>query len=157
MSKEQLLALAAILVNIAGFMLVSYQVRQQAVATRGETYASLCGLSYDILKLFVDRPHLYPYFYEQKPLSDAGDHRVEVLACCEMIANYCDNTALQAESIPREILDRWRNFIRGQLRMSAVLRDFLREYRSWYSPELGVILDEVNAGIDRSAALSVSP
>jgi hypothetical protein len=157
MATENLLALVAILVNIAGFVLLSYQVQQQAVATRGDTHASLCGLSYEILRLISERPHLYAYFYEQKPLVGVGGERVEVLCCCEMIANYCDNTALQRSSIPADVWARWRNFIRGQLEMSCVLRDFLREYRAWYSPEIGTILDEVDAGIGRSAAPSVNP
>lgn len=38
-SLENLLTLAAILVNVVGFFFVVRQIRQQALATRGETYA----------------------------------------------------------------------------------------------------------------------
>ena len=143
---DVMVSLVGITVNVIGFFFVIRQIRQQALATRGETYASLCGLSYDILRLLAERPHLYAYFYEGKPLSEAGNHRVEVLCCCEMIANYCDNTALQRENIPDHVWQRWRCFVREQVTMSVVLQDFLREYRQWYSPELGQILDEIHAG-----------
>ncbi|MFM9170985.1 MAG: hypothetical protein ACKOTD_12985, partial [Phycisphaerales bacterium] len=111
---ENALALVAIAVNVVGFYFVVRQIRQQALATRGDTYTNLCGLSYDILRMMAERPHLYPYFYERKPLAEAGEHRVEVLCCCEMIANYCDNTALQRENIPDHVWQRWRNFVREQ-------------------------------------------
>jgi hypothetical protein len=144
-SVDTILAVVAIAVNVVGFYFVIRQIRQQALATRGDTYTNLCGLSYDILRMMAERPHLYPYFYERKPLAEAGEHRVEVLCCCEMIANYCDNTALQRENIPDHVWQRWRNFVREQIALSIVLQDFMREYRAWYSPEVGEILDEVGA------------
>ena len=151
-SLENLLTLAAILVNVVGFFFVVRQIRQQALATRGETYANLCGLSYDILRLMAERPHLYAYFYEGKPLADAVAHRVEVLCCCEMIANNCDNTALQRENIPHPVWLRWRHFVREQIAMSDVLRDFLQQYRNWYSPEIGEILDSIPAPAEPRAS-----
>jgi len=142
-SVDTILAVVAIAVNVVGFFFVIRQIRQQALATRGDTYTNLCGLSYDILRMMAERPHLYAYFYERKPLPESGDQRIEVLCCCEMIANYCDNTALQRENIPDHVWQRWRNFIREQIRMSVVLQDFMREYRDWYSPEVAEILDGV--------------
>lgn len=151
LTLDNYLALTAIAVNVTGFYFVIRQIRQQALATRGETYASLCGLSYEILQMMAARPHLYAYFYERKPLDEAGEHRIEVLCCCEMIANYCDNTALQRENIPDHVWQRWRNFIREQIALSVALHDFMQQYRDWYSPEVGEILDEVR-GIQSPAA-----
>ncbi len=131
------------MVIIIGFLFVIRQIRQQTLATRGETYTSLCGLRYEILGMMADHPGLYPYFYERKPLTDDCEDRVRVLCCCEMIANYCDNTALQRENIPVHVWQRWRTFIRQQVEMSIVLQDFFRQYRMWYSPEIGEILDEI--------------
>jgi hypothetical protein len=142
-SFDHLLAIVSISVNITGFIFVIRQIRQQALATRGDTYANLCGLSYEIMHMMVDRPYLYPYFYEKKPLLENDEHRIEVLCCCEMIANYCDNTALQRENIPDHVWQRWRNFIREQISMSPALMEFMKQYRLWYSPEVGEILGEV--------------
>ena len=150
------LAFVAIVVNIVGFVFVVRQIRQQALATRGETYASLCGLSYEILGMMADRPYLYPYFYGRKPLATDDEHRIEVLCCCEMIANYCDNTALQRENIPEHVWARWRNFLREQLSMSLVLQEFMGEYRNWYSPEIGEILDEIGQ-VRARATVEVEP
>ena len=137
------LSLISILVNIVGFYFLIRQITQQALATRGETYTSLCGLSYEILKLIHDNPFLYDYFYNNKRLESTSEHSVQVLMCCEMIANYCDNVTLQREKIPNHVWQRWKNFILGQLEISYELKKFMLEYKDWYSPEMIEILNEV--------------
>ena len=143
MNTETVLSILSIIVNIIGFYFVIRQITQQALATRGETYTSLCGLSYEILKTINDQPFLYDYFYSNKQLQNDSEHRVHVLMCCEMIANYCDNVTLQRENIPDQVWQRWKNFIKGQLEISIELRKFMIEYKSWYSQEMIAILDEV--------------
>ena len=61
MTSDTIISTIGIAVNIIGFSFVSRQLRMQALATRGETYTSLCGLSYDILKLITEEPLLYEY------------------------------------------------------------------------------------------------
>ncbi len=143
MSLETILSLLSIFVNIVGFFFVIRQITQQALATRGETYTSLCGLSYEILKMISENPYLYDYFYNNKKLETDSEHRVQVLMCCEMIANYCDNVTLQRENIPDAVWLRWKNFIKGQLEISIELKSFMLEYKDWYSAEMIAILNEV--------------
>jgi len=142
MTLETVLSLLSIFVNIVGFYFVIRQITQQALATRGETYTSLCGLSYEILKMISDNPYLYDYFYNNKKLETDSEHRVQVLMCCEMIANYCDNVTLQRENIPDAVWLRWKNFIKGQLEISIELKSFMLEYKEWYSAEMIAILNE---------------
>lgn len=145
MSLDSTIAIVGILVNIFGFLFVSRQIRMQALATRGETYTSLCGLSYDILRLITEKPFLYDYVYQGKRLSPtvADEERVQVLICVEMIANYCDNVALQRENIPDATWQRWRTFIKEQVQSSPELNRFLRQLEGWYSPDIAAILREV--------------
>ena len=138
-----LLSILSIVVNIIGFYFIVRQITQQALATRGETYTSLCGLSYEILKLIHENPFLYDYFYNNKKIESNSDHRVQVLICCEMIANYCDNVTLQRENIPNHVWQRWKNFIIGQLEISSELKKFMLDYKDWYSVEMVAILNEV--------------
>lgn len=143
MQLETILSVFSILVNIVGFYFVIRQITQQALATRGETYTSLCGLSYEILKMISDHPYLYDYFYKNKKLAPDSDHKVQVWMCCEMIANYCDNVTLQRENIPEAVWVRWKNFIKGQLDISTELKSFMLEYKNWYSAEMIQILEDV--------------
>jgi hypothetical protein len=66
MELDSLLGVVGIAANIVGFVFVIRQLRMQALATRGETYTSLCGLSYDILRLITEKPFLYDYAYHGK-------------------------------------------------------------------------------------------
>jgi len=142
---ETLVGLVGILVNVLGFFMVTRQMRMQALATRGETYTSLCGLSYDILKMIADRPFLFAYVYENKRLTPetADSERVQVLICCEMIANYCDNVVLQRENIPVKVWLQWRRFIKEQFSASAELTVFVRQYEGWYSSDFSEILKDL--------------
>jgi hypothetical protein len=142
MDIQTLLSIISIIVNIIGFYFVVRQITQQALATRGDTYTNLCGLSYEILKVIHDNTFLYPYFYENKVLEKDSEHKIQVLMCCEMIANYCDNVTLQRENIPDHVWQRWKNFIIGQLQLSQELKRFMKEYEEWYSPEMISILKE---------------
>lgn len=133
------LTAAGILINLFGFIFVIRQIKQQALATRGETYTSLCGLSYEILKMIAEKPYLYAYFYENKALDDgktSPEVRIEVLMCCEMIANYCDNTLTQKENMPVAVYQKWQKFIEQQISMSSILLNFFLEYPEWYDPEI---------------------
>ena len=143
MDTSAYLTALSILVNIAGFYFIVKQIKQQALATRGETYTSMCGLSYDILNMIFANQFLYDYIYKNKRLHATTENRIQVLICCEMIANYCDNIALQRENIPDHIWERWRNFIKEQISLSYELYNFMHEYKSWYSPEIIAILNEV--------------
>jgi hypothetical protein len=147
MSYESVIDIFAIVVNVLGFFFVIRQIRMQALATRGETYTSLCGLSYDILRMIGENPFLYDYVYSAKRLSASTSEaeRVQVLMCCEMIANYCDNVALQRENIPHAIWLRWRAFIKEQVSASPELNRFLTAHQAWYSPDLAEVLREVPA------------
>lgn len=139
---EIFLTVAGIAINLCGFIFVIRQIKQQALATRGETYTSLCGLSFEILKMIADRPYLYPYFYERKILREgevSSEIRLEVLMCCEMIANYCDNTMTQKENMPFGVYRKWHKFIEQQISMSPVLLNFLIQYSEWYDPDIGNI------------------
>lgn len=132
-----------LIINLFGFIFVIRQIKQQALATRGETYTSLCGLSYDILRMIADKPYLYPYFYERRALEQGYEHRVDVLMCCEMIANYIDNTLTQKENMPESVFQKWLVFTRQSIEMSVVLHDFFDSYAEWYDPQIALICDEV--------------
>jgi len=143
MDFQTLLSILSIIVNIIGFYFVIKQITQQALATRGETYTSMCGLSYEILNMIFSNTYLYDFIYNNKKMDSDYENKVQVLICCEMIANYCDNVTLQKENIPNHIWLRWENFIVGQLNYSFELRKFMNEFKDWYSPEMNTILNKV--------------
>lgn len=134
---QSALTLAGILINLSGFLVVYWQMGMQVDAIRSDVSASLTELSYEPLRFMGDRPSLYPYFYESKPLLPDDPHRVEVLICCEMIANYCDNVMQQRTSMSEPAFESWKTFVLEQCLTSPSLREFVIKYEHWYSAELG--------------------
>lgn len=147
-SYEILIAAFTSTISFVGLAVIIFQLDQQRKATRAQTYTALCALSYDILRLISDRPHLYPYFYLNKSLEKDDPCEVEVLMCCEMIANYCDNVALQRSSMERSVWLRWRSFIEEQVASSPALKHFLFSHHSWYSRDLETIVHALKARED---------
>jgi hypothetical protein len=128
--------LLALLVTVTGFTLIPRQLRFQSMGLRGEAFTVLTGLSLDIMKYIADNPELYKYFYESQELRDDDVNRVKVLCCAEMIANYLDAVVMHKSHMPKSVWGRWKVFITEQVRSSPALRDFVNEYRQWYSNEL---------------------
>ena len=85
-----------------------------------------------MLKLIHGNPFLYDYFYNNKKLDIQSEHRVQVLMCCDRIADYCDNFTLQKENLTSHVWLKWKNFILGQLEISIELKKFMFEYKGWY-------------------------
>ncbi len=44
------------------------------------------------------RPHLKAHHYERKPLNGAGEHRIDVLYCYEVIASRRKSTVMRARA-----------------------------------------------------------
>ena len=151
MDLKTLLSIISIIVNIIGFFFIIKQITQQALATKGETYTSMCSLSYEILEMIFENPFLYDYFYNNKKLEDNNENKIKILICTEMIANYCDNVTLQRENMPDYIWQRWRNFIISQLDTSLVFREFMNEYSEWYSPEMILIINKYNSNVTKKS------
>ena len=151
MDLQTLLSIISIIVNIIGFFFIIKQITQQALATKGETYTSMCSLSYEILEMIFENPFLYDYFYNNKKIEDNNENKIKILICTEMIANYCDNVTLQRENMPDYIWQRWRNFIISQLDTSLVFREFMNEYSEWYSPEMILIINKYNSNVTKKS------
>jgi hypothetical protein len=151
MDLQTLLSIISIIVNIIGFFFIIKQITQQALATKGETYTSMCSLSYEILEMIFENPFLYDYFYNNKKLEEDNENKIKILICTEMIANYCDNVTLQRENMPDYIWQRWRNFIISQLDTSLVFREFMNEYSEWYSPEMILIINKYNSNVTKKS------
>lgn len=137
-----LLSTVGLGINLFGFIFVMRRIRQQALATCGETYTNLCGLSHDILRMISDKPYLHACFCERRSLDSSRQHKVDCLICCETIANYIDNALSQKENMPETVFNKWL-FPRQSVGMSVVLRDFSETYSGWHAPEMASICKEI--------------
>jgi hypothetical protein len=82
----------------------------------------------DYLKIFIERPYLRPYFYDNKPWVE-GDKATldEVKATAELVLNNFASAIIHSAVFPEYPVRSVEETIRFHLRHSPALRDFLME------------------------------
>ena len=82
----------------------------------------------DYLKIFIERPYLRPYFYDNKPWVE-GDQTTldEVKAVSELLLNTFASAIIHSAVFPEYPVRSVEETIRFHLRHSPALRDFLME------------------------------
>jgi hypothetical protein len=105
--------------------------RKQLTVTAFEhLYSRMQGIH----EQFLHQPALRRYFYDGKPIEDAGEsEREEVVILAEMLADFFQQVHLQLDLMPRKAAQGWRAYIEDIIRRSPALRDFLRAHGAWYT------------------------
>ena len=79
-------AIAQVLASVIGFFFVGYQLLLLGRNTRGSAQDRLYAHYMEVCKLFMQNPHLRPYFYDNMLVpADDPKLRAEVDAMCEAI------------------------------------------------------------------------
>jgi hypothetical protein len=124
-----------IAVALAGVPFIWYQLREVNRSVQGETLSELYGHYHDVVSIFLERPHLRPYFYENKTLDDFADPelRSQVRTMCELIAGVLEHAVVQEQNVPKgSWKDCWESYVRERLKTSVVLREYLKENMDIY-------------------------
>jgi hypothetical protein len=128
------------------------QVKELAAERDGATRARLTSVyqnitmqMHDIHRLFIDNPRLKRYFYENESQTkgDADSDRVACIA--EMLVDFMDNVLVQAptlESMPA--LSGWCDYFKYLYRHSPAIRDYWARRHTWYTDDLGKLLEEAS-------------
>jgi hypothetical protein len=101
----------------------------------------------EIDKIFIEKPHLRKYFYEDAPILDPkSEETAQALAMAEYILDHfaaiLPHTTVKGKRLTSTI---WRNYIRDSFAQSRVLSDTLRTRQQWYPDELFIIQREGDA------------
>ena len=82
----------------------------------------------DYLRIFIERPYLRPYFYDDKPCAGCDAERVdEVKAVSELLLNNFASAIIHSAVFPEYPVRSVEETIRFHLRHSPALRDFLMD------------------------------
>jgi hypothetical protein len=130
-----------VLIAFFGFLFVIYQVRRLVGSIAGDAHASLYGQYMDLLKMFLERPQLRPYFYKSNasPASWPDDARQqqEVEAACEMMLGLLEHAALQQQNLPNSSWEEcWIAYTKERFAESPVLNDYWKKHIELYAMAL---------------------
>ena len=127
----------AVLGGVFALKATKRQVEVMLLQSRGDVNERLYSQSLDIMRFFAENPEVRPYFYDNKPINQAGSEleKLRVLSTAEMVAGFMELVALQIEDQPLHIKPRWRAYLCDQYTSSAVLRDHVFECKAWYADD----------------------
>lgn len=88
----------------------------------------------DVSKLMQEKPWVYPYFYEDKPIDPHDPHYQELLITAMQFADVLDIVTLQSSQYKNQWQkpDAWDKWACDRLEHSPILRQVLREHLDWY-------------------------
>jgi hypothetical protein len=110
---------------------------------RAQLDLNLMRLMMDLDILFVERPHLYPYFNDNEAIPpEDGVLRGEVLSCAEIILDYADMIARQQRcgQIPKEDEAGWIELLSSYYAGSPAVRDQFTRFQGGYQAGVKTLL-----------------
>ena len=140
---------------IIGFVLILFQLGKLKEQLAGDAYTSLYEQYVDVCKLFLKKPYLRRYFYEEHALEatipdhDAIQAEVEIVA--ELMTGLLEHAAVQQDSIPSDIYEQcWLKFTKDRFR-SPELIAFWHENKEWYAGGFQIMVEDILAGRETKA------
>lgn len=132
--------------SLVGFVIVIYQIYLLIRNGRNSTQDNLYVHYMDILKLFLAKPYLRPFFYENREMREpdpAHPHlRNEIDLASEAILGLIEQAALQDKDLPRDTWQHcWLPYAHERLEKSSEIHKFFDANRTWYTESLCEIVD----------------
>ncbi|MFB9892847.1 hypothetical protein [Planobispora takensis] len=158
---EVTVAVCSLVVAVVGLLVamlaIRFAARQAAAAAEqvrtGNGFAGVSttfgvfGLLHPLLRVFVDHPDLYPYFYQGKPVPRRGKDRVRVQVMAEMLADALSSALQMTGQIPsaKDGLSSWSLYVVHMLDTCGPLQEAMRRYPGWW-PHLEELASSRTAG-----------
>ena len=132
--------------SACGFFFIGYQIWQARRSIRAGTEHTLYDHYTEVCKLFIQKPYLRPYFYDNKTLSEidiSNPHlREEIDMMSEAVLGLIEHSVLHAKNLPG---DTWKNcwmpYTFERLDKSTEMRNFYFPNRLWYTKALRCVID----------------
>jgi hypothetical protein len=146
-----LIALSSFAITVIGLGFVFFQfvnVRQQITALHEsldlQSYSAINSQVSEIDKVFIDKPELRPYFYQNQAWPKDAATQGQLTSVAERKLDLFDFWFMSARHMDRKQYDMvsWKNYFVSSFRNSRVLCDVLRTEQGQYQDELRAIASQ---------------
>ncbi len=165
---------AAFALGFSGWqtMLVRHSLAEQTIQTRlsrnaviAQTWQGLQQEGNDLSRLFVDKPHLRPYFYDSKPVDGSDPNYNAVLAVCELYLDFFDafqdDYVFELPDMDKNGKNRllWEQYFKDMFSSSPALCSYAKGKESWYSnstdfaeymPKIKTLQQSISTNVSKS-------
>ena len=124
-----------IAISFIGFIAVIYQLWSASRSIKGATHDRVYGHYHNICKIFIDRPDIRPYFYNNAPMQGVDPQlRAEIEAVSEAMLGLVEHAVVQKENMPRKSWENcWRPYAMERIQKSEMIKEFFEKNRGWYT------------------------
>jgi hypothetical protein len=137
-----------------GLGFVIRQLRLGYKALEGQTRAAIYQMSQSTYKIFIDRPELRPYFYNNLALPDEDPERSRVLAAAELLCDYFEHVYFSRKNLPKELSDTWISYMKMLYDGSSAMKFYVDTMSSQYSESF---LDTIRGGSTKKLGRANNP
>jgi hypothetical protein len=135
-------ALLQLLVLALSFVVVVWSLRVLVRSIDAQSSAGVATRQLEFDKVILDNPRLYEYFYQGQELAPDDPEYARVMAAAQLHANYFDGYFQQHGRYRQMWPDKlWKDYIRGHVAKSPVLREYVAANAAWFSPEFVELCD----------------
>lgn len=131
------------LISAAGFYFLFSQIKAVNQTIERDTHSKLYSHYLEFNKLLLEKPHLRPYFYDNRILvmNDNGKEilklRAEIDMACEILCGLLEHAALQLENICGDAGENcWKEYTRVRFTNSVELTKYYVDNREYYTKRL---------------------
>lgn len=138
-----------------GFIIIQLRAarRQLTITTFENLYSRMQGIH----EIFLEKPHLRPFFYSGESVKEEAEDYAEVCIIAEMLADFFQQVCLQLDLMPPKTAQGWRAYMSDVAGKSPALRAHLRKNSAWYPSRLLVIADVKSSGSTSTSAQEAFP
>lgn len=134
----------SLIISALGFFLVVlsmavliYQTWLLSRSINATANASVGDRQLEADKIFVEKPELAPYFFDNVEISPGHADYAAAWAVAHLLANFLDTYYLQKGQFDQMYTEQlWEAYINDRLRRSPILRRFLEENSTLYTSDI---------------------
>jgi hypothetical protein len=156
----QLFALYSnLLVAIVGISFVVTTLHNNGQSVRNSVQQGMARLVTDMDRVFVDKPELFPYFYECREIDSSNPQYFTAFAASIQMLDLLDIANTQSSTFRDQwdTPEAWDNWIADQLLRSPILRATLRRHNTWYGTRLNASLVKAEQIVKEKLAKHENP
>ena len=141
--------------SFVGFGLVLWQLIVLRRNIEGATQDRLYAHYTEICKLFLEKPYLRPYFYNNEPMPDSNpaDHPAltqEIDVMSETILGLIEHAVVQHANLPSDSWSHcWQPYAVERVLKSQTVRKFYEDNKDWYAEALRKQIKIILASADQ--------
>ncbi|MFG2621192.1 hypothetical protein ACGFXC_26605 [Streptomyces sp. NPDC048507] len=136
MQTSDFIALIAVVISVGASVLAQHTAAKShltaAKSHESASYHSGTDLFMQLNMVFVEYPHVRPYFYDGKPLTrdDPNYHRAQAVA--ELMLDVFEWIWHRREGITEVDRQAWADYVGSMFALSPVLRTYHLDHLAWH-------------------------